>query len=66
VVGLQASAIGLPGRQHRAEATERGGLGLPHQLADILHLPCPRSVLRQIKPGQLDGGQRDKLDSERL
>jgi hypothetical protein len=70
LIRLQALTIGLPGRQHRADATEHGRLELPHQLADVLHLPCPRPVrahplrrdhglvqdLRQIKPGQLGGG----------
>jgi hypothetical protein len=59
---------------------EHVGLELPHDLADILHLPCPRPVrthplrrdhslvqgLRQIQLGQLGGGQGDKLDPERL
>ena len=62
--------LGPPGFQRCADATEHGRLELPHQLADVLHLPCPRPVcahplrrdhglvqdLRQIKPGQLGGG----------
>jgi hypothetical protein len=80
VVGLQALAIGLPGRQHRADATERGGLELPHEFADILQVSRARPVcahplrrqhrlvqgLRQIEPDELGHGQRDKLDPERL
>ena len=71
---------GPPGRQCRADAAERGGLELPHELADILHLARARPVcahplrrhhglvqgLRQIQPGQLGGGQGDELDPERL
>jgi hypothetical protein len=63
-----------------ADATERGGLKLPHQLADILHLARPRAVrvhplhghhglvqgLLQRQPDQLGGGQGDELDSECL
>jgi hypothetical protein len=59
---------------------EHTGIELPHQLANILHLPYPSPVrayalrrqhglvqcLRQIEPGQLGGGQGDKLDPERL
>jgi len=37
-------AIGPPGRQRRADAAEHGGLELPHQLADILHLARARAV----------------------
>jgi hypothetical protein len=73
-------AIGLPGRQHRADATERGGLELPHQLADILQVSRARPVrahalrrdhslvqrLRQLDPGQLGDGQSDELDPECL
>ena len=69
-----------PGLQRGAEAAEHAELELPHQLADILYLPCPRPVrahplrrdhglvqdLRQIEPGQLGGGQGDELDPERL
>jgi hypothetical protein len=80
VVGLQALAIGLPGRQRHADATERGRLELPHQLADILQVSRARPVrahalrrqhrlvqgLRQIEPGQLGGGQGNELDAECL
>jgi hypothetical protein len=80
VVGLQALAIGLPGRQRRADAAEHAGLELPHQLADILHLPCSSPVrahalhcdhglvqgLRQLDPGHLGDGQGDELDPECL
>jgi hypothetical protein len=80
VVGLQALAIGLPGRQRCADATERGGLELPHQLADILHLAracavCVHALRRQhglvqrlrlLKPGQLGSREGDELDPERL
>jgi hypothetical protein len=59
---------------------EHTGIELPHQLANILHLPCPSPVrahplrcdyglvqgLRQIEPGELGRGQRDKLGPERL
>ena len=80
LIRLQALAIDPPGRQRRADATEHAGLELPHQLADILHLPCSSPVrahplrcahglvqrLREIKPGQLDDGQGNELDAECL
>jgi hypothetical protein len=76
----EAARSRLPGHQHRAEATARSGLELPHELANRLHLARARAVcvhtlhrqhglmqrLRQIKPGQLGCGQDDKLDPERL
>jgi hypothetical protein len=66
---------GPPGFQRRADATEHAGLELSHQLADILHLPCPRPVcahplrrdhslvqgLRQIEPGQLPAFSANNL-----
>jgi hypothetical protein len=68
------------GRQRGANTAERIGLELSHQLADILQLSRARPVrthalrrqhglvqgLRQIKPGQLGGGQGDELDAECL
>ena len=71
---------GPPGLQRRADATERGGFKLPHELADILQLSRARAVcahplrryhglmqgLRQIEPGQLGSRQGDELDPERL
>jgi hypothetical protein len=77
---LGPRCLGPSGRQRCADAAEHGGLELPHQLADILHLARVRAVrahplrrhhgfvegLRQIQPGQLGGGQGDELDPKRL
>jgi hypothetical protein len=71
---------GPPGFQRCANAAERIGLELSHQLADRLQVSRARPVrahalrrqhglvqgLRQIEPGQLGGGQGNELDAECL
>jgi hypothetical protein len=80
VLWLGPWGYGSSGRQCRADTAEHGRLELPHDLADILHLARARSMrahllrcyhglvqgLRQLKPGQLGGGQGNELAPERL